>query len=211
VIEVSKMRTLSEFLKTTIVGGVVFLLPVGIILIVVQQLLRLASQLSEPIAKLFPNVSLLGIGMRSIIAIAMLVVIAFIAGLISRTSIGRRIKDWVENSLLGGLPQYQMVKSMAAGFAQIESADGLKPALLNVEDGWQIGYLLEELDNGWSCVFVPDSPTPMSGATLLLPAERVRPLDITMAEAMQLVKRMGIGSAEALKGVDLQLPGGQAG
>jgi uncharacterized membrane protein len=140
-----------------------------------------------------------------------LVLIAFIAGLISRTSAGRRIKDWVENSLLGGLPQYQMVKSMAAGFAQIESAEGLKPALLNIEEGWQIGYLLEELQNGWVCVFLPDSPTPMSGATLLLPAERVRPLEISMTEAMQLVKRMGLGSAEALKGVDLRLPAGHTG
>jgi uncharacterized membrane protein len=104
-----------------------------------------------------------------------------------------------------------MVKSMAAGFAQIESAEGLRPALLNIEDGWQIGYLLEELENGWTCVFLPDSPTPMSGATLLLPAERVRPLDISMTEAMQLVKRMGIGSAEALKGVDLRLPADRAG
>jgi hypothetical protein len=29
---------------------------------------------------------------------------------------------------------------------------------------------------------------------------------MTMTDAMQLVKRMGLGSAEALKGVDLRLP-----
>lgn len=200
------MRSLSDFLKTTIVGGIVFLLPLAIILIAVQQLLRVARQISEPIAARFADVSLLGIGIRSIIAALVLVAVAFIAGLIARTSAGRRIKDWVESSLLGGLPQYQMVKSMAAGFAQIESAEGLKPALLNVEEAWQIGYLLEELEDGWACVFLPDSPTPMSGATLLLPRERVRPLEMTMTDAMQLVKRMGLGSAEALKGVDLRLP-----
>ena len=200
------MRSLTEFLKTTIVGGIVFLLPVAIILIVLQQLLRVAKQISEPIAAHFPEMSLLGIGIRSIIAALVLVAIAFIAGLIARTAAGRRIKDWVENSLLGGLPQYQMVKSMAAGFAQIENTEGLKPALINVEEGWQIGYLLEELDNGWVCVFLPDSPTPMSGATLLLPGTRVRALDMTMTDAMQLVKRMGLGSAEALQAVDLRLP-----
>ena len=200
------MRALSNFLKTTIVGGIVFLLPVAIILIAVQQLLRVAKRISEPIAAHFPDASLLGVGVRGIIAAAVLVAVAFIAGLIARTSAGRRIKDWVESSLLGGLPQYQMVKSMAAGFAQIESAEDLKPALINVEEGWQIGYLLEELDNGWVCVFLPDSPTPMSGATLLLPGIRVRPLDMPMTDAMQLVKRMGLGSAEALKGVDLRLP-----
>jgi hypothetical protein len=34
-------------------------------------------------------------------------------------------------------------------------------------------------------------------------AHRVRPLSIGMAEAVALVKRIGIGSAAALQGVDL--------
>ena len=29
--------------------------------------------------------------------------------------------------------------------------------------GWQIGYLLEPLANGWVTVFLPQAPTPMSG------------------------------------------------
>jgi len=39
-----------------------------------------------------------------------------------------------------------------------------------------------------------------------VPADRVRRLDIKIGEAMQLVKRMGAGSAEALKNVDLTQP-----
>ncbi len=37
---------------------------------------------------------------------------------------------------------------------------------------------------------------------LFVPAVRIRPLGIDIHEAMKLVKRMGMGSAEALKGVD---------
>jgi hypothetical protein len=32
---------------------------------------------------------------------------------------------------------------MAEGLADIEHTSGLKPALINIEGGWQIGYLLE--------------------------------------------------------------------
>jgi hypothetical protein len=46
---------------------------------------------------------------------------------------------WSENSFLGGLPQYRLVKSVAEGLAQIENAEDLKPALVNIEDAWQIG------------------------------------------------------------------------
>jgi len=41
---------------------------------------------------------------------------------------------------------------------------------------------------------------------MYLPADRVRPLDISMVEATALVKHVGIGSADALRGVDLSPP-----
>jgi predicted Na+-dependent transporter len=125
-----------------------------------------------------------------------------------RTVAGRGITRWFERSFLGGLPQYQMMKSMAEGLAQVEQADGVSPALVCIEEGWQIGYLLEPLAQGWVAVFLPQAPTPVSGNVMYLPAERVRLSKITMTEAMAIVKRMGIGSAAALRDVDLTLPEG---
>jgi uncharacterized membrane protein len=98
----------------------------------------------------------------TLLSILILVVISFGAGIIARTAAGRRLTRWSESSLLGRLPQYQLVKSMAEGLAHIESASGLKPALVSIEDGWQIGYLLEQLENDWVAVFLPQAPTPMS-------------------------------------------------
>ena len=121
---------------------------------------------------------------------------------------GRRFIRWCENSFLGGLPQYQLVKSMAEGLARVESAEGVQPALVSIEDGWQIAYLLEPLENGWVTVFLPQAPTPMSGNVMYLPADRVRPLNITMVQAMTIVKHIGVGSAETLRVADLRLPAG---
>ena len=84
----------------------------------------------------------------------------------------------------------------------------MKPVLVNIEEGWQIGYLLESLQTGWVVVFVPQAPTPMSGNVMYLPEGRVRPLSVSMVEAMSLVKHMGIGSSKALATADLALPKG---
>src|SRR4029078_8078440 len=124
------------------------------------------------------------------------------------TSGGKRIMRWFENSLLGGLPQYQLVKSMAEGCARVESAEGVNPVLVSIEGGWQIGSLLEPLENGWVTVFLPQAPTPMSGNVMYLPADRVPPFGLTMAQALAIVKRMGVGSANVLRGADLTLPAG---
>jgi uncharacterized membrane protein len=200
--------SLMGFLKATIAGGLLFLLPVVLIVIVLGYAMRLAGKVAKPISEFLPVDAVVGVRGVTILAVLVLLVVSLVAGLFARTIAGKRIMRWSENSLLGGLPQYRLVKSMAEGLAQVESTEGVNPALVSIEGGWQIGYLLEPLENGWVTVFLPQAPTPMSGNVMYLPADRVRPLGITMVQAMAIVKRMGVGSAKALSGADLTLPAG---
>jgi uncharacterized membrane protein len=200
------MQAIKKFVKATVAGGIVFLVPIALILVVLKQAMQFANKLAQPISEHFGLGTVAGIGAATIIAALILVFISFIAGIIADTSIGKRIMQWFENSILGGLPQYQMIKSMAEGFSQVQNATGVKPALINIEDAWQIGYLLEELKNDWVVAFLPQAPTPMSGNVMYLPKNRVRLLNIPMIQAMSIVKRLGVGSSSALQGVDLTLP-----
>ena len=193
-------------LKATVIGGVLFLLPLMLVVVLIGHALRLAGKVAKPVSEFLTLDRLVGPAGEIAFAVLLLVVICAAAGLVVRTRTGKNVMRWSENSILGGLPQYQMVKSMAQGLAQVEQAEGISPALVNIEDAWQMGYVLEPLENGWTAVFLPQSPTPMSGNIMYLPTERVRPLEITMAQAMSVVKRMGIGSAKVLHGTDLTLP-----
>ena len=200
---------LKEFLKTTILGGTAFLLPAALILFILSYALRLVKRLAGPIShglQLDQLGELAGIGAATVLSVLVLILISFAAGIVARTAVGGRISRWSETSLLGRLPHYQLIKSMAEGLADIESANGLKPTLVSIEDGWQIGYLLEKLENDWVAVFLPQAPTPMSGNIMYFPTSRVRTLDITMVQAMSIVKAIGVGSGAALHGVNLTLP-----
>jgi uncharacterized membrane protein len=197
------MKALKEFLRTTIFGGLVFLVPLILILLVLRHALDLAMKLAHPIAALLPEGGLSRPALATLVAALVLVVLAFLAGLASRTTAGRRLTQWFEESLLGGLPQYRMAKTVAEGFAQVESgATPMQPALVLIDEGWQVAYLLEELRDGWVAVFVPQSPSPMSGNVMFVQGERVRVLDIPMKDVIVLVKRLGVGSSELLAGVD---------
>ena len=200
--------SLTEFLKTTLVGGLLFLLPVVLIVIVLRHAMQLTVKVVKPISDYLPMEAVVGVRGETALAVLVLILVSLVAGLVARTNAGKRAMRWSENSLLGGLPQYQLVKSMAEGLAHVENAESVHPALVSIEGGWQIGYLLEPLENGWVTVFMPQAPTPMSGNVMYLPAERVRPLGITMVQAMAIVERMGVGSAKALSGADLTLPAG---
>jgi uncharacterized membrane protein len=180
-----------------------FLVPVVLLAVLLRHAMQLADKVAKPIAALLPVSQIGGVAVPTVIAVTILAFIAFLAGLLSRTPVGRRITHWFEESILGGLPQYRMVKSLADGLTQIESDEGIQPVLMRGDEGWMLGYQMEELPGGWRVVFLPASPTPMSGNVLYVEASKVRALDITMREAMQLVKRLGIGSASALQSVQL--------
>jgi uncharacterized membrane protein len=197
-----------EVFRTTIIGGASFLLPVVLIIFILSYALRLVRRIAEPISHSLhlDHLAGAGIGAVTVLSVVVLVLISFAAGIVARTAIGRRMTRWSENSFLSRFPHYQVIKSMAEGLAPIENATGLKPALINIEDAWQIGYLLEPLDDNWVVVFLPQAPTPMSGNVMYMPAHRVRPLGITMVQAMSIVKAIGVGSGATLRGVDLKLP-----
>jgi uncharacterized membrane protein len=195
------------FLKTTIIGGIVFLVPVGILLAALGHALRFVVKAIQPVSSglhLDQIGKVAGIGIVTILAILLLVLVAFVAGLIARTRIGGRISGWFETSFFDNFPKYQTFKSMAQGLEQIEGTDhGLKPALVSAEGGWQIGYLLEPLENDWVAVFIPHAPTPMAGTIKYFPSDRVRSLNIPMSQLTEIVKNIGVGSRAALRGANL--------
>jgi uncharacterized membrane protein len=199
-------RAVFRYLKATIIGGLLFLLPIVLIALVLGKAMQAAAKIAKPAISYLPP-TFLGIGMASLVAALILIVISLGAGLLARTRYGKATLQWFENSLLGGLPQYQLVKSLGEGLAHVEGAESVRPVLVSIEDGWQIGYLLEDLEADWVAVFLPQAPTPMSGNVMYLPANRTLPLNIPMAQAMSLVKRMGVGSGQALKGMNLSRDG----
>jgi uncharacterized membrane protein len=197
------VNAIKSFLKATLVGGLMFLVPVVLVAVVLRHALQLAGKLAAPLAAVLPVSHVGGVGVVTLVAIVILVIIAFLAGLLARTAPGRRVTHWFEESLLGGLPQYRMVKSLADGLTQLEAGGALQPVLMRGDEGWMLGYQMEVLPNGWRVIFLPASPTPMSGNVMYVEASRVKPLDLSMREAMLLVKRLGIGSAEKLRSTNL--------
>jgi uncharacterized membrane protein len=123
-----------RFLKTTIVGGLLFLLPLVLVALLLSHALRFAGKAVGPISEFLTLDRVFGPAAEESLAVLILVFISLAAGLIARTRFGRDIMRRTENSFLGGLPQYRLVKSVAEGFAQIENAENLKPVL--VIDTW---------------------------------------------------------------------------
>ena len=98
----------TELLQATMAGGLLFLLPVVLIAIVLKQAMQLVGKIVRPISNYLPVEAVVGVWGETVLAAVVLILVSLIAGLVARTNVGRRITRWFEDSLLGGLPQYQM-------------------------------------------------------------------------------------------------------
>src|SRR5688572_18057039 len=90
----------------TILGGILFLLPIVVIVILIGKALGFARRLSEPLVQAAGVNSVAGVAMGTIVSIAFLVIVAFAAGLLARTRLGQSAFSKLEDSVLSLIPQW---------------------------------------------------------------------------------------------------------
>lgn len=194
------MKSILDFIKTTVVGGALFLVPIIVILAILGRAHQISAGIVTPLLRLVSVEALSGPVAIRLFAVALIVLFCFLAGLYARTSAAKKSSSWLENNVLSHVPGYSLVKSLTSSIAGSPKQDGHQPVLARIEDAWQIGFLVERLDAGHMAVFVPGAPNAMSGSVYFMTEDRVKPLDVPLQKAMKCVQRFGDGSAALLAG-----------
>ena len=192
------MNAIGRFLKTTVLGGAVFLVPLTIVAYLGVKAFAAVKGLLEPLLRQFPDLRVAGVAVGTLITLAALLALCFVFGLLARTVAARGLKRWVEDGLLSRIPGYTMLRSIAHGALGHAAHDDLQSALVHTGDGWQIGFVSESLPDGRKVVFVPEAPEALSGSVLVVAADRINPLPVPVPDALQVLKRYGAGTAALL-------------
>jgi uncharacterized membrane protein len=90
------MKQLLAFLKATLLGGALFVLPAWLAVLLVAKALTHLQVFVKPVTSHLPE----SIGHPRIIAVVLLLAICFVVGLVIRTTIGEHIQRFVEGRLL---------------------------------------------------------------------------------------------------------------
>jgi len=153
------MKTITRFLKVTLVGGLLVVLPVWVSLLLLLKAIKGAMAMLMPIAKLLPQ----GFVHEKVAALVLLLVICFVVGLLIRTGPGRRFGDWLSQHILDRIPGFSLVGGMTRQLAGKEGEQSFQPALVEIEDALVPAFIIEKHADGQFTVFVSSSPTPMVG------------------------------------------------
>src|SRR5215471_13137616 len=189
------MKALAEFAKTTLIGGILVILPIYVSLLLVGKAVAGLLALLKPITAGIPA----SFESREILAFIVLFALCFIAGLIVRTGPGLRAKNALERVVLERLPGYALLRGLTGRIAGQADEASFAPALVEIEDALVPALIIEELENGACTVLVPSVPTPMAGALYILPRERVHPVDVPFATALKVFSKWGTGAGEFVR------------
>ncbi|MDH4041583.1 MAG: DUF502 domain-containing protein [Gammaproteobacteria bacterium] len=186
-------------LKTTCLGGIIFLVPIVLFIAVLDQALTIVASLAAPIAAVFPVSSIGDLAIVHIVALLILVFVCFLAGLAARTAIAGRVVQSLEANILDKIPAYALMKMKAGTMLSVEDAGNMVPVLIQFDDYWQMGFEVEKLDEEKSLVFLPGAPDPWSGSVRLVLSDRITPLDTNITAVTIMMKALGKGSSRALR------------
>lgn len=186
-----------NFLKTTIIGGLLFLVPVVVLVVVIGEAASIMSVIAEPMADLLPIDSIGGVALANIVALVILVVVCFLAGLVARTKRAQKLANTAESMILQRIPGYTMIKGITSAFGPEQTA-GLKPVLVSLERAQRVGVEIERVGSDRIAVYFPGSPNAFSGIVQIVGADQVTPLDAPLMSVMDHAEQLGKGAHELL-------------
>ena len=189
------MKRQLDFIKTTAIGGFVFLIPAVIVVITLGKLIAGLKTLAKALSPIFGIESSFGGFVLDIVAFAVAVLLCFAAGLLARRAAAKQVREKLDRSLLNFIPGYAFIKGFADNLRQTEEISGsFVPIMVRFDDYVQMAFETERLPNGKLAVYLPGAPNPWSGSVVFVSNDRIKPLSISLADALRNIRTLGKGS-----------------
>ncbi|MCM2273092.1 MAG: DUF502 domain-containing protein [candidate division Zixibacteria bacterium] len=201
----SVSRAIGKIFKQYFVSGLLVVVPLIITYLVLSMLFEAVDGIFQRVIHYLVGFYIPGLG----IAVTLLLII--IAGILTRNYIGGRFYKIWENILVK-IPLIRPLYSGTKGLLQAttsESTTTFKEVVM-VEyprkGSYNLGFVasfteltIEGTMRRCAAVYLPNTPTPFTGWTIILPIEDVTPVDITVEQAIKFVVSGGVVTPGVIK------------
>lgn len=182
--------SMMRFIKTTIVGGIVFLVPLIVILMVLGKAFGLMRKVSEPLSRFIPVESIAGVAVVDVLAVVVLLVLCFVAGMVAKSPPARRLYGRLDNALMV-VPGYAFIRSFSDHFRQESPGNApLKPVMVTFDDYSQLCFEIERRESR-VVIYMPGAPDPWAGTLVYVCQERVSDIDLSSLAAVRHIRQLG--------------------
>ncbi len=199
------LQRTKNFFKTTVLGGVIVILPAIILIFAFKWLFGFVSRAIHPltglVAKMLTQPSPVDEWVATLIVLCVIILGCFLVGLFVRTRLGQMLYYTFEVGLLSRAPGYKMIKETVSQFFGNKKSPFSSVALVQIfgNDTKVTAFITDRHDDGTITVFVPTGPNPTSGFIYHLNEQYVHPVDVSVEDAMRSVISCGAGSDELIR------------
>jgi uncharacterized membrane protein len=200
-VEEVPVRQLLAFIKTMIIGGLLFLFPLVFVTVVVGKAFAVMLRATRPVVdNLMPVETIVDVAVVDLVAVVAMIAGCLVAGLVARSRIGRAAYQAVDANLASLIPGYAILKARLGDAVGDEARrKPIKTIVLRLDDQSLLALEIERLPDGRVVAFLPGAPDPWSGNSVIVDAGRVTPLGIDTLALTRLLKDLGSGTAAALQ------------
>jgi len=205
--KINFFKRLQNFLRTTLIGGVVALAPLTLIILLFRWVINLIGRSLTPLVNTIlqdpdPNPYIkFAIYLLSVIAILFFF---FLIGLMVRTRLSRFLNR-AEDRYLLKIPGYKLAKETVQQFFGKNRSFFKEVVLVDIFNSGALmtGFITDDQGDVIS-VFVPTGPNPTSGNIYHLNKERVTRTTAPVDVGMKTIISCGAGSAEVFAKVAIE-------
>ena len=187
--------TVLKFLWTTLLGGVIVIVPVALAVAGIVKAVAIARDILAPVADRLPET----MHFRTLVALLLVLAVCFAAGVVLRTAIGRALSRAADKGLLERIPGYTLYRTLTRRIGGQQGHE-MEVAAIRMDDHELLALVMERFPDGRCAIFVPSSPTPAVGSMIIVSGDRVRVLDIPMKQALGCLTQWGVGAAGVVSG-----------
>jgi len=200
--QINFFKRFRNFLRTTLIGGVVALAPLTLIILLFRWVINVIGRTLTPLVETIlndPNPNPYFKFALYVISFAAVLVFFFIIGLIVRTRLFRFL-DRAEDRYLMKIPGYKLVRETVQQFFGKNRSFFKEVVLVDIFNTGTLmtGFITDDQEDIIT-VFVPTGPNPTSGNIYHFPKERVLKTSASVELGMKTIISCGAGSAEVFE------------
>ena len=196
------MKKMLTNLRDTLSAGLLFLLPLLIVIVLLTKGINLLSGLSTKLAAMFGLKSMMGLSGGTIMSGLLLIAICLLCGYLMRISFVKRINNYADQKLEKHIPGYSVYRQMAR--SKIEKKEEVLPykhaAWIQLEEKvFEPAFVMEEIPGNSYVVFIPLGGNAKEGKLAVFPTERVHlipGMDVKVFQSIISGQGKGIGSVQ---------------
>lgn len=193
-----------QFIKSTLFGGLVVILPVTIIAFFIKWVFQLITDLIQPLTNYALKTYNVPEYVADSIVVGLLILVCFIVGLMVQTSIGNYLHRIFDDVFQRIAPGYRMVKEVVVQLfgshdsSPFSNGEIARVRLFGVDCPTEVTALITDRhEDGSYTIFMATGPNPTSGNIYHVASEQVTLCpEIPIDSAMRTIIACGSGSAE---------------